>query len=184
MNHVNDSRLVVLQCGLLLLDLAKTSSHASSAHWHYVEVIMSTMASQITSLTIVCLNYCPGAHQRKHQSSALMAFMWGIHRWPVNSSHKSPETRKMFPSDDVIMTLQNPTIAPMPLTLTWWYQVKWSHNKPTLPNYAKPRDIFRGFNIHALKLSTTPGFFHELVNKKLEQIWHLHYIIAKAVLNN
>ena len=29
----------------------------------------------------------------------------GIHRWPVNSSHKGPITRKMFPFDDVIMDL-------------------------------------------------------------------------------
>ena len=29
--------------------------------------------------------------------------MRGIHRWPVNSPHKGPVTRKMFPSDDVIM---------------------------------------------------------------------------------
>ena len=27
----------------------------------------------------------------------------GIHRWPVNSPHKGPVTRKMFPFDDVIM---------------------------------------------------------------------------------
>ena len=32
-----------------------------------------------------------------------LAFVWGIHRWPVNSSHKWPVTRKMFPFDDVIM---------------------------------------------------------------------------------
>ena len=31
----------------------------------------------------------------------------GIHRWPVNSPHKGPVTRKMFPFDDVIMRLQN-----------------------------------------------------------------------------
>ena len=35
-----------------------------------------------------------GAYQRKHQSSASLAFMRGIHRWPVNSSHKGPVTRK------------------------------------------------------------------------------------------
>ena len=29
--------------------------------------------------------------------------MWGIHRGPVNSPHKRPLTRKMFPFDDVIM---------------------------------------------------------------------------------
>ena len=45
-----------------------------------------------------------GADQRKHQSSASLAFVWGIDRWPVNSPHKGPVTRKMFPFDDVIMT--------------------------------------------------------------------------------
>ena len=44
-----------------------------------------------------------GTDQRKHQSSALLAFVWGIHRWPVNSPRKWPVTRKMFPSYDVIM---------------------------------------------------------------------------------
>ena len=43
------------------------------------------------------------ADQRKHQSSASLAFVWGIHRRPVNSPHKWPVTRKMFPFDDVIM---------------------------------------------------------------------------------
>ena len=41
--------------------------------------------------------------QRKHQSSASLAFVWGIHQWPVNSPHKWSVTRKMFPFDDVIM---------------------------------------------------------------------------------
>ena len=40
---------------------------------------------------------------RKHQSSASLAFVRGIHRRPVNSPHKGPVTRKMFPFDDVIM---------------------------------------------------------------------------------
>ena len=44
-----------------------------------------------------------GADQRKYQSPASLAFVWGIHRWPVNSPHKWPVTRKMFPFDDVIM---------------------------------------------------------------------------------
>ena len=44
-----------------------------------------------------------GADQRKHQSSASLAFVRGIHRWPVNSPHKGPVTRKMFPFDDVII---------------------------------------------------------------------------------
>ena len=44
-----------------------------------------------------------GADQRKHQSSASLAFVLGIHRWPVKSPHKGPVTRKMFSFDDVIM---------------------------------------------------------------------------------
>ena len=70
---------------------------------HYDDVIMTTMASQITSLTIVYSIVYSDADQRKHQSSASLAFVWGIHRGPVNSPHKWPVTRKMFPFDDVIM---------------------------------------------------------------------------------
>ena len=40
---------------------------------------------------------------KKHQSSASLTFMRGIHRWPMNSPHKWPVTRKMFSFDDVIM---------------------------------------------------------------------------------
>ena len=65
---------------------------------------MGTMASQITSLTIVYSAVYSGTDQRKHQSSASLAFVWGIHRWPVNSPHKGPVTRKIIPFDDVIMT--------------------------------------------------------------------------------
>ena len=70
---------------------------------HYDDVIMSTMASEITSLTIVYSTVYSGADQSKHQSSASLAFVWGIHRGPVNSPHKWPVTRKMFPFDDVII---------------------------------------------------------------------------------
>ena len=70
---------------------------------HYNNVIMSTIASQITSLTIVYSTVYSGADHRKHQSSASLAFVQGIHRRPVNSTHKGPVTRKIFSFDDVIM---------------------------------------------------------------------------------
>ena len=70
---------------------------------HYNDVIMSAMASQTTSLTIVYSTIYSGADQRKHQNSASLTFVLGIHRWPVNSPHKWPVTQKMFPLDDVIM---------------------------------------------------------------------------------
>ena len=61
-------------------------------------VIMGAMASQITSLTAYS-----GADQRKHQSPVSLTFLRGINRWPVNSPHKWPVMRKMFPFNDVIM---------------------------------------------------------------------------------
>ena len=68
---------------------------------HYIGVIMTTIASQITSLTIVYSTVYSDADQRKHHSSASLAFVWGIHRGPL----KWPVTRKMFPFDDVIMDI-------------------------------------------------------------------------------
>ena len=64
---------------------------------------MGAIASQITSLTIVYSADYSGVDQSKHQSSASLAFVWGIHRGPVNSPHKGPVTRNVFPFDDVIM---------------------------------------------------------------------------------
>ena len=71
---------------------------------HYDDVITGAMASQITIITIVYSTVYSGADQSKHQSSASLAFVWGIHRGPVNSPHKWSVTRKMFPFDDVIMS--------------------------------------------------------------------------------
>ena len=64
---------------------------------------MGIVASYITSLTIVYTTVYSDTDQSKHQSCASLAFVWGIHRGPVNSPHKWPVTRKMFPFDDVIM---------------------------------------------------------------------------------
>ena len=64
---------------------------------------MGAAASQITSLTIVYSAFYSDTDQRKNQNSASLAFVRGIHRGPVNFSHKGPVTRKMIPFDDVIM---------------------------------------------------------------------------------
>ena len=81
----------------------------STSHWlytqfslHYNDVIMGAITSQITSLTIVFSTVYLDTDQSKHQSSASLAFVRGIHRRPVNSPHKWPVNRKMFPFDDVI----------------------------------------------------------------------------------
>ena len=70
---------------------------------HYNDVMMGAIASQITNLTIVYSIVYSDADQRKHQSFASLAFVRGIQRWPVNSPHKWPFTRKMFPFGDIIM---------------------------------------------------------------------------------
>ena len=65
---------------------------------HYSDVIMSAVASQITSLTIVY----SGTDQRKHQSSASLTFARGItgDRWICRTNG---QLCQMFPFDDVIM---------------------------------------------------------------------------------
>ena len=73
---------------------------------------MDAIASQITSLTIVYSTVYSDAYQRKHQSSASLAFVRGIHRG--HSPHEWPVTRKMFPFDDVIMTAEE------------WISAAWS----------------------------------------------------------
>ena len=86
---------------------------------HYSDVLMRAMASQITGVSTVCSAVCSGADQRKHQSSASLAFVRGIHRWPVNSPHKGPVTRKMSPFDDVIMDVMCQITFRFSFTLRW-----------------------------------------------------------------
>ena len=68
--------------------------------------------NQTTQLRVVCemnivlykyLNICNKWIAFLSPNIAL-AFVMGIHRWPVNSPHKGPVTRKMFPFDDVIIS--------------------------------------------------------------------------------
>ena len=66
---------------------------------HNNNVIMSAVVSQITSVSIVYSTVGSGADQRKHQSSASLAFVWEF------TGHKRSITRKMFPFDDVIMNI-------------------------------------------------------------------------------
>ena len=83
-------------------------SDHNSLQWRHNE-------RQITCLTIVYSTVYSGADQRKHQSSASLAFVRGINRRAVNSPHKWPVTRKMFPFDDVIMCIYTTTAE-----LSWY----------------------------------------------------------------
>ena len=83
----------------------------------YNDVIMSAMASQITGVSIVCSVVCSfvQADQRKHQSSASLAFVRGSHRSPVDPPHKGLVTRK-----DVVMLHTNN------------FEIKWNYDRPFL----------------------------------------------------
>ena len=75
--------------------------------WHYSDVKMSMMVSQITGVSTVCSTVCSGADQRKHQYYASLAFVKGIHQWLVDSPHKGPVTWIMFQFDGVTMSKPN-----------------------------------------------------------------------------
>ena len=83
--------------------------------FHCNDFIMSAIASQITNLTIVYSTDYSDADQRKHQSSASLAF--------VNSPDKWPVTRKMVPFDDVIMLSFQQSPRYMYVMITLWGRV-------------------------------------------------------------
>ena len=102
----------------------------SATFCHYNDVIMDAMASQITSLNIVYSAVYSGTDHRKHQSSASLAFVRGIHRGPVNSPQKWPVTRKMVPLGDVIMYWGSVTIwfeKSLDRKLTWKWLIWYLH---------------------------------------------------------
>ena len=72
-------------------------------YWPFMVAIRFSLKGSVMRSSIVCSTVDSGADQRKHQSSASLAFVRGTHRSPVNSPHKGPVTRKMFPFDDVII---------------------------------------------------------------------------------
>ena len=90
---------------------------------------------------------------KKNQSSASQAFVPGIHRWPVNSPHKWPLARKLFPFDDVIMGIG--IVTSLPSTRVWGmdtigrYQCKVKHNNVfcTEKRHSR-RPISRGYHNH------------------------------------
>ena len=68
---------------------------------HYNEAIMSAMASQITGVSIVYSTVWSGSDQIKHQSSALLASVRGIHRWPVCPTQRANNTETVLFDDDI-----------------------------------------------------------------------------------
>ena len=121
---------------------------------HYNDVIMSAMASQIAGASTVYSTVCSGADHRKHQYSASLAFVRGIHRWPV--------TRKMFRFDDVIMHWHNQCW----FIVNWtpWVKLLWSWNQHEKHSFTtvilkmvstKWRPFFRPQTVETIKVNGT-----------------------------
>ena len=101
-----------------------------------------TMTSQWTRLRlkspaspVFTQSFIRAQMKKKHQSSVSLAFVWGIHRGPVNSPHKWPVTRKMLPFDDVVMKGQwcgswcffdlGPHVLLNKQPNDWWFETIW-----------------------------------------------------------
>ena len=137
--------------------------------YHHCDVIMGAIASKITSLMIVYSTVYSEADQRKHQSSASLAFVLGIHRGPVNSPHKWSITRNVFPFDDVIMIYERQVLGPGSAEFrifitTWarmdgWYRcVKWY---PAILRGLCPRhgSLARYVKLRVVHATGMPGTF-------------------------
>ena len=82
-------------CMIIAYNLAPMS-YQCICNQHYIDVIMTTMESQITSLTSVYSTVYSDADQRKHPNSASLAFVRGIHRDRWIPRTKGPQRGKCF----------------------------------------------------------------------------------------
>ena len=142
---------------------------------------MGAMASQITSLTIVYSTVYSDADQRKHKSSASLAFVRGIHRGPVNCPHKWPVTRKMCPFDDVIMVTaqwSNPGEIPCKSIAAIHFTLWCKQNKTNNSNIVRHCEHVR------VKITqhphTTDGHGRQLVLNGLNVIDVLNFSIVES----
>ena len=74
---------------------------------HYSNGIISTMASQITDVSVVMHN-CLFRGRSKKTSKFIVTDLY-----EGNPPHKEPVTRKIFPFDDVIMIYQTQILTPL-----------------------------------------------------------------------
>ena len=136
-SEISLSISILSNCNFIVTGPVTATTFFQNTTNHYSDVIMSAVASQITTISIVCSTVGSGADRRKHQRSALLAFVWGIHRWPVNSPHKMPVTQKMFPFDAVTMV---GILLKIPMNLLY---------QPVIvsPSHFK-KDLYLSFRLH------------------------------------
>ena len=91
----------------------------------------------------VCSSICSGADQRKHQSSASLAFVREIHRWPVDSPHKGPIMRKMIQFYDIMC--HGSIQSGLGMFQSWLGVMYENHSPRDLGNEKKPGWRVMGF---------------------------------------
>ena len=140
---------------------------------------MGAIASQITSLTIVYSTVYSDADQRKHQSSASLAFLRIIHRGRVNSPHKWPVTRKMFPFDDVMMNNMDGIDTPIQVTMvadiTNHYliiRINWKNEQVITKNHIVKKKLYtpRSTRVYT---STSRVNWQIQIQVETFLLWHL-----------
>ena len=140
---MHSSRSVHWQLGALCQKQVSRAGTSNYIQQHYNDVIMGAMVSQITSLTIVYSTVYSGADHRKHQSSASLVFVRGIHRCPVISPHKGPVTRKIFLFADVIWYLWIAITCRCP----WYLPLVYTSSFETFVSVFRHRMLFHKFAI-------------------------------------
>ena len=93
LHMTNDAHWLVMNS---LKDTSHCNCKVTCSVFHYSDVMMMAMVSQIIGVSIVCSTVCSSADQRKHQSSESLAFVRGTHRWSIDFHHKGAVTRKCF----------------------------------------------------------------------------------------
>ena len=125
---------------------------------------MGAIASKIIILTIVYSTVYSDADQRKHQSSASLAFLRGIHRGPANSPHKWPVTRKMVPFDDVIMEDRIPRDHHRyPSNVLQWLDVNGGHQDSSLANGHQGIWYWYALHANAVNVSVTRAVVESII---------------------
>ena len=149
--------------------------------WYYSDAIMSAIVSQSSGVSIVYSTVCSGADQRKHQSTASLAFVRGIHRSPVNSQHKGPVTRKMIPFDEVIISWVSLRSGAAMKSLGDFFAVIWTEsilswlvelNTKLLTVERLNAKLLTGFKIQDVLPGSISGHRFQQAQDTFSKLWH------------
>ena len=131
---------------------------------------MTTMASQITSITVVYSTVYSDADQRNHQSSASLAFVWGIHRdrWIARQ-------RVSYAENVSIWWRHHASLSNLTSLSDAEVSVKWQAFQ--LPRYLRNCRVVWEFEYLISRLRN----LRDLVLKRLTTLWHSHFVLMYDV---